>query len=60
MHGRQNSPQPRDADRVRLPGYIPDHQLEGIERAGERGAEGACNRGGGAAADHDALIARRR
>ena len=46
-----------DADRGQAGRRIsPDHQFKGIERTGERGAERARNRGGGAAADHDALI----
>src|SRR4029077_8398298 len=34
----------------------PDHKLEGIKGAGKRRPERARNRGGSAAADHDALI----
>ena len=46
-----------DADRRQAGRRIaPDHQLEGIERAGQRRAERAGDRGRGAAADHDALI----
>ena len=46
-----------DADRRQAGRRIsPDHQLKGIECAGQRGPERARNRSGGAAADHDALI----
>ena len=34
----------------------PDHELKGVEGAGKRCPERARNRGGGAAADHDALV----
>ena len=38
-------------------GISADHQLKGIKGAGERRPERAGDRGRGAAADHDALIA---
>ena len=37
-------------------GVPADHQFKGIEGAGERRAECARDRRGGAAADHDTLI----
>ena len=46
-----------DADRRQAGRRIAaDHQLKSIEGAGQRRAEGAGDRGRGAAADHDALI----
>ncbi len=46
-----------DADRGQAGrGISADHEFKGIERAGERCAERARDRGRGAASDHDALV----